>query len=164
MVQFSDPLPVKQSKVQQELLELPISEDIRSSDWQYVRRFLTNLQRELREGKKLFLKLVADWSTAYDMLRAFEDSVMFSESGPSLSERQFFLGNVVILRGLGIHILNLLETHDLEIPPEMGLTVKDLAAMLAELKGTEAAHSIEEVPSKSKLLEEIFGGSKSGSD
>lgn len=142
----------------QQTLDIPLSSDIRSSDWLYMKKLLTDLQRELAEGKRYFLRIVANWVQAYDMLRAFEDVVMVESGDPSQSERKFFIGNLAVLKGYGIHILNILEAHNLEIPKALGVAVSDLLAMVEELGAMEKAYGVSSpAPAKKNLLEDMFG-------
>lgn len=137
----------------QQLLDIPFSSDIRSSDWFYMKRFLAELQRELAEGKRYYLKIVGGWCQAYDMLRAYEDAILL-HGEPSQAERRFFMGNLAVIKGFGIHILNIVESGNLEIPKEMGISLKDLVAMVEELGAMEKAYTL--APMKYERFKELW--------
>ena len=149
-------LPVTQDDAQT-LLGLSCPADLRKNEWHYVNVMLLGIQRDVQEGKRRFLKATIGWVNAYEMIRAFEETVVSDPEPMSPSERQHFIGNISILKGLGRHLINVIEKHDLSIPEEAGISLSDILAICEELSAMEQAYSAAPIPPKKQnLLESLF--------
>lgn len=148
--------PMEQDDAQT-LLGLSCPTDLRNNEWHYVNVLLLSIQRDVQEGKRRFIKAAIGWVTAYDMLRAFEDTLMSDREPMSPDERQFFLGNVAILKGLGRHLVNVIERNGLTIPTAAGVGLEDILSMCEELSGMETAYAADFYPAaKIDLLKSLF--------
>ena len=138
-------------------LGLDYGVDVRASDWFYMKKLIADVQRDLAREKKHAIMILTRWLTTYDMLRTYEDEVIIRGS-PTLAEVSYFRGSLALVKGHGIHILNLFD-HIQQSPEEAtGVSCDDISAIIHELELTEDTYKGEVIPKKrEEELLSIFG-------
>lgn len=138
-------------------LGLDYGADVRASDWFYMKKLIADVQRELASEKKHVILILTHWLVTYDMLRTYEDEVIMNGS-PTVAEVNYFRGSLALIKGHGIHILNLLEHLQEEPRDTTGVSCKDIAAIIHELDLAEDTYNEDTVPKKrEEELLSIFG-------
>lgn len=138
--------------------ELGLDCGLRDLNWLYLRRFLAELERDFDQKRTYLAYLATRWSTAYDMLASFEQTVILG-GNPSDFERTYFQACAAQLRGKGLHLLALLRQNGgLEIEKLLGFSCDDIAAMVQQLEISEGIIHRAMTQARRQELSAIFGG------
>lgn len=111
-----------------------------SPDMRFAARQMSLVQRELSQRNRHILRTAGRWLDLFDYVKMLEDDHLYIDQ-PVAGQRQFFIGTVSIVHGLGSLLLAKLQNDDAEQLQALGVTYRDLAACVAELTDLERALS-----------------------
>ncbi len=127
-------------------------------NWLYLRRFLSELERDFEHKRTYLAYLATRWITAQDMLRSYESTVILGGS-PSEFERQYFRACAAQIRGKGLHLLALIKQNpDFDLEKTLGFSEDDLGSMIREVEISEGIVFKAMTPGRREELRNIFGG------
>jgi hypothetical protein len=115
--------------------ELLLSEQA-SPDMRFATRQMAAINRELSQRNRHVLRTAGRWLDLFDYVKMLEEDHFLSPDA-LIGQRQFFIGTVAVVRGLGTLLLGKLQNDDAEQLKALGVAYRDLVACVEELADLE---------------------------
>ena len=132
--------------------------DQATPDMRHAARQMAHIQRELAQHKRHVLRTAGRWLDLFEYVKMLEEDQLYT-CEPVIGHRQFFLGTISVVRGLGTLLLAKLQNDDAEQLKALGLTYRDLAASVEELVDLERALNSDVTPEMvSEMNRQLFSG------
>jgi len=115
--------------------------DIRSTDWLFVKRLLSDLQDDFQARERHLIGDVSRFMIGLELFRLCEQLTILNVKSPSQRDRAYHKGMLAIFRGLGeILLSDLKQNEEINIEKALGYTFADVAATVEELAIDERMH------------------------
>ena len=133
-----------------------------SPDMRFAARQMSLVQKELAQRNRHILRTAGRWLDLFDYVKMLEDDHFCTEQSVS-GQRQFFVGTVSIVHGLGSLLLAKLQNDDAEQLQALGVTYRDLVACVSELADLERAITSDlSTEMVAEMNSRLFSGGNSG--
>ncbi len=112
--------------------------DQASPDMRFAARQMATVNRELSQRNRHVLRTAGRWLDLFDYVKMLEEDHLLTADSTT-GQRQFFIGTVAVVRGLGTLLLGKLQNDDAEQLNALGVSYRDLLACVEELADLERA-------------------------